>query len=273
MPITRAAFLQELVHPDLIARRLRFCAMHDAIVAPGLRSFEFHPKWRRGERMGTFKNGSGDFFFAWFSSKGAVIRGFAHEKRAPDPTLVFEGLPSALSYVLKEPAFAQDELTFALWHKATRGSWHASDALKPVQNGAVELLGCLDRNFEKWRKRYYGTKKSTALDVLWWQREPITRAVIEALNPDADVDVVRKEAKLLAWPLELDAKSKSKSKSATKKPATSFGEAEFVVRCEPTRVRMMIHGTKVVAEANVDVYGELFDLVKACLLEAQRKGA
>jgi hypothetical protein len=282
MVIKRSVFLQELLDPDLLKKRLRFCAMYDAIVAPEFRSFEFHPKWRPREQMGAFKNGSGDFFFAWFpaNNKGAVIRGFAHERKPQDPAVVFDGLPPQFAYVRKEPAFAQDELTFALWH--TRGaSWRASDALRPVHDGAIELLGCLDRNFEKWRRRYYGSKRSKAIEVLWWEREPITREAIHALNPDADLDVVREEAKLLAWPLALDdTKAKTKTKPKTKgkakakaKPQPDFGEAEFVVRCEPTRVRMMIHGTKVVAEAKVDVYGELFDLVKARLDAAKRKGA
>lgn len=51
----------------------------------------------------------------------------------------------------------------------------------------------------------------------------------------------------------------------------SFGQAEFFVRCEPTYVEMGF-GKSVVVKANVDVYTELFDLVKARLLLAKKTG-
>ena len=66
-------------------------------------------------------------------------------------------------------------------------------------------------------------------------------------------------------------KKKEKKKAASR--ARSFGAAEFTVRCEPTRVQMLVDGSTVVAEANIDVYSELFDLVKACLLSANRMRA
>lgn len=118
-----AELLETLPVPEVMQRRLRVFAMVDAIVAPDARSFEFHPKWGRGEQLGAFKNGSGDFFFAWFSRRGAVVRGFDHESKMSPfrhqpprqwPGLV-EELPKHLGYALTEPAFALEELTFLAW--------------------------------------------------------------------------------------------------------------------------------------------------------------
>jgi hypothetical protein len=40
----------------------------------------------------------------------------------------------------------------------------------------------------------------------------------------------------------------------------SFGVADFKIVCEPTEVRLVIHGKHVVARAKKDVYEKLFDL-------------
>lgn len=298
---SRAAFLERLPYPDLMKGRMRMLAMHDAIVAPDHRSFEFHPTWGPGNaQMGACKDGEGNFFFAWFSSKGAVIRGFDHDSvMSPfrhDPPRpwpgIFDGLPTSFRYVLEEPAFVQDEITFAFWAAGREGDWRAGPvklAKGKDPDGAERLLACFQKRFEGWRKDYYDTPPSRALDVLWWDREPITREVVLALNPEADLRVVREEAKLLGWktsglggkataPLD-KTKVPGKKVSARQAPSPapvhvrSFGEAEFVVRCQATRVQMVIHGKTVVAEAEVDVYEEIFDFVKARLEQAKRGGA
>jgi hypothetical protein len=193
---------------------------------------------------------------------------------------IFDGLPPALGYVLEEPAFVQDELTFAFWATGREGSWKAGRVKPPKgkdPDGAEQLLACFGKSFERWRSKYYDTPPSKALEVLWWEREPITLDVVLALNPEADLKVVREEAALLKWKTRglegtiPKSKSKSKPKAKPTPSAPSFGAGEFVVRCEPTRVRMLIHGKTVVAEAKVDVYEELFDLVKARLVAADSR--
>lgn len=300
-----AKLLAELPHPELMRDRLRMMNMLDAILAPDMRAFEWHPKWGRGEQLGAFKDGEGNFFFAWFSAHGAVLRGFDHDSKmspfrrqppAPWPGL-FEGLPAQLGHVLKEPAFVQDEVTFCLWNVGD--GWQAGRVQRPpgkTADGADGLLACFGRRFRDWAEQYYGEKLDRdALTKVWWGKHALTTADVLALNPQADLGAVRAEAKLLGWPVALDdkaaaraAKAPAKSVTAPAKPARapakvaaskpapgkrSFGAASFTVRCEPTKVSMLIHdGKQTVASAKVDVYEELFDLVKARLKTAQRTG-
>lgn len=289
---SRAAFLKALPYPDLLKRRLRTFAMYDAIAAPEFRSFEFHPQWGPGpSQMGVFKDGEGNAFYAWFSSKGAVLTGFDHDSiMSPfrhDPPVVwpgiFDGLPPSLGYVHEKEAPLPEEITFALWATGREGTWRSSAVTLPKgkdADGAQRLLACFGTSFEPWRKEYYVTPRSDALRVLW-NDEPITREVALALNPEADLRAVREEAKLLGWKTSglegknmATVKAKAAAKPAAAKPKVrSFGEAEFVVKCEPARVRMLIDGKTVVAEANVDVYEEIFDWVQARLARATKTGA
>ncbi len=293
-----AKLLAELPHPELMRDRLRMMNLLDAIMAPDTRSFEWHPKWGRGEQLAAFKDGEGNFFFAWFSPRGAVLRGFdhdsamspfRHEPPSPWPGL-FDGLPASLGYVLEEPAFVQEEVTFCLWNVGD--GWQAGRVQRPPgkkADGADWLLGCFRKRFRDWAETHYHSKlEGAALTKLWWGREALTTADVRALNPEADLKAVRAEAKLLGWPVALDDKAAARAPAKPSKPAAparpaasrkpapgkrSFGAASFTVVCEPSKVSMLIHdGKQTVASAKVDVYEELFDLVKARLKTAQRTG-
>ena len=262
--------------------------MLDTILAPDMRSFEWHPRWGKREQMGAFKDGEGNFFFAWFCRHGAVVRGFDHEsKMSPfrkDPPEIwpgmFEGLPKSLAYATKEPAFALDEITFCFWAVGSDGDWTLGNAGKMPKgkdvDGAESLLGCFGKDFHRWANAYYGVEiDAAALSRVWWGRRPIDWETLEALNVDFDERAVREEAELLDWPLDLSKRDRPAEKvkvvdaEPTRRVANdeaieSFGSAEFVVRCEPTRVVLRVHD-KNVAVSRENVYEELFDLVRSRL--------
>ena len=304
-----ASLLRSLPEPELLERRLLSFALLDSILSPDQRSFEFHPKWSKGERMGAFKDGSGNFFFAWFSKKGAVIRGFDHESpmspfrtKPPEPWPgLLEGLPTSLSYATKEPAFALDELTFFLWN--TGAGWQCGPVKPPRgvrtdPDGASELLSCLGKDLRAWANRYWDeTLDRKAIGVLE-RHEKVGAETILALNPNFDEEELEEEAGALGWSVDVDAavarraeraaaakktpagkESAAAKKPLAKRPAAkmpavqpaeagprkrSFGQAEFTVRCEPTYVALVVHG-KEVRKLEEDVYGELFDHVRARL--------
>lgn len=200
----------EIPDPDVLMRRLRVFAMVDAIVSPEFRSFELHPRWGRGEVVGAFKNGSGDFFFAWRCGRGTVVRGFDHEcsmspfRRDP-PTIwpgLLDGFPAALEYALREPAFGDTELTFCLWH--TDGGWEEADFARPRgddPDGSAHVLACLQQAFPRWARDYYGTELPPGPLAALWRGVPLTPGLVTALNPDVDLTAVRAEAQELDWPL------------------------------------------------------------------------
>lgn len=278
------SLLRALPSPAIMKLRLRTFAMLDAIVAPTWRSFEAHPKWRRSESAVRFKDAEGNFFVAWFTPTGAAIVGFDHDgAMSPfrhDPPRawpgLWEGLPPALAHAKAKGAFDdEDAITFACW--TTGAAWRAGRVVPPAgkdADGSRRLLACFQPKFTRWATAYYDRRlDKRALDLLWWQRDPIDRATCVALNPDFDEKVVRAEAKLLAWPIDLTGEARAPVSVAWPKPRPprSFGAAEFVLRCEPTRVSMIIHGKQTVASAQADVYEEIFDWVKARLKAAARQ--
>lgn len=294
------AVLRSLPDPELMKARLRTFAMLDAILAPDMRSFEWHPKWGRRESMGAFKDGEGNAFFAWFTPRGAVIRGFDHESvmspfrrepPAPWPG-IWDGLPPALAAATREPAFVPEEITFAAWNVG-RG-WSCGPVKPPPRSsaggrsgadadGSKDLLGCFAKGFARWAAGYYGAPLDrAALARVWWGKEPIDRATASALNADYDPAAIASEAALTGHPVAADlaaprkvrargvAQAGPKAPARSARPAArSFGAAEFTVRCAPDHVALVVHG-KVVAKLGEDVYEELFDHVKARLERRRR---
>lgn len=197
--------------------------MLDTIVAPGTRSFEWHPHWNgRAQQAGGFKDGEGNFFFAWFSERGAVVRGFDHESKISpyrkDPPEVwpgmFRGLPPSLACEMTEPTLSLDETTFCFWAEGTSLDWTSGAAANDAHgvreakvtdevDGSASLLQCFRLSFVRWAATYYGTDLDpTALRRLWWN-EPLDWETLERLNVDFDERAVREEAELLEWALDL----------------------------------------------------------------------
>jgi hypothetical protein len=255
--------------------RLRVFAMLDVILAPDLRRFEFHPKWGKGEVVGAFKDGEGNELFAWFTKDGAVLRGFDHD--LPATKDAFKDLPAKLRAASSEPAFGE-EVTFVCWAIGKEGEWRAGKS--PKRDGAAELLGFFRPSFRQWAARSYDVELDAGAMNLVWRGAPLDRITIAKLNPDYDEKAIKKEAKILGWKVDFSGgaplprqKSLPLPKAPPPKPGKNFGEAEFVVRVHQDEVKMLIHQSQIVARAGVDVYGEIFDWVKARLKKAQRTGA
>jgi len=51
----------------------------------------------------------------------------------------------------------------------------------------------------------------------------------------------------------------------------SFGAAEFKIVCKPDKVQLIIHDNQVVAESDVDVYENIFDIA-VILLDGRKDG-
>lgn len=256
--------------------------MLDTILAPSTRSFEWHPRWNRREQAGVFKDGEGNFFFAWFCPRGAVVRGFDHEsKMSPfqtDPPEVapemFDGIPEALLGAIEEPAFSRNETTFCFWSPGRSGRWLAGRSKHDTgdeTDGSAALLACFCDDFRRWACSFYGVElDDDALRRLWPERRPLDWDTLEALNVDFDERAVREEAELLDWEIDL---SKRISTNSVRSGPLRLGRAdiadivgfpEFVVRAEPDRV-VLRSGERTIAVSSEDVFEELFALVRARL--------
>lgn len=251
--------------------------MLDTILAPSTRSFEWHPRWAKDEQVGAFKDGEGNFFFALFSSRGSVVRGFDHEsKMSPfrkDPPEMwpglFDGLPDALGGRVNDPAFALDETTFCFWAASDDEEWTAAGP-NTDGDGAAALLGCFGKSFRDWANAYYGIDlDDSALVRLWWER-PLDWQTLEALNGDFDERAVREEAELLEWDIDLSNCESARPVASAPiritddEAAEMVSSEEFVVRREPTRVVLRVH-ERTVAMSPADIYDELLALVRARL--------
>lgn len=268
-----------LPSPALLKERFRSFSMLDAVVAPDVRCFEYHPKWGKGQIVGAYKDGSGNELFAWFSKHGAVLRGFDHELPRANADELWKDVPEHLAYPRTEPAFGGDDITFLCWTEDREGPWTA--AKSPVKDGSAALLAPFQRNFLKWAAGAYDEELDAGVVDRLWRGAPLDRISVAKLNADYDEKAIKKEAKLLGWKLDFSGPTplpRQKSLPLPKAPpqasrAKTFGEAEFTVRVHRDEVKMIIHASEVVARAHVDVYGELFDLVKARLKKAAKTGA
>jgi hypothetical protein len=208
--------------------------------------------------MAGFKDGSGNTLFVWSNAKGTVVRGY-DEDNGVSPSL--EGFPKSLARAIHEPAFGGDEeLTFVWWKLVGDKHWYGT--AMPRRGVGEELVAMLGANVGRWLELYYGEDIASAANAII-SAKTVTPKLVDALR--ARVKPPKKP--------KLTKKATKKSKAPPKKRARpSFGQAEFVVQCEPTYVQMVIHGKQVVARANEDVYLEIFDWVKARLKRAARGG-
>lgn len=238
--------------PESLFERMRRLAAIDEVVAPEFPSFEFDPRWARGEKMAAFKDGGGDAVFVWSNAKGTVVRGYDVDTGV-SPSL--DGFPKALSSAIREPAFgADEELTFVRWRLAHDKHWRGTRAPQRVVD---DLLGFAGPNAAQWLEHYYGEK--------------IGAAVLAILNAETlDADAVRALAPSKKKPTRKKPTKAKKKRKKRPRQVPSFGQAAFEVQCEPTYVQMVIHGTEVVVRAKEDVYLEIFDWVKARLKRAAR---
>src|SRR6476620_4622502 len=108
-------------------------AMLDAILCPDwqFRYYSFNAAWAAREQMGSMRNGSGDDFFAHFSSAGCWLKGVAHEypmspfrEQATRPWPgVLDSVPAEFVGCLREAAFEAEVVTFCVWRRYGDSSW------------------------------------------------------------------------------------------------------------------------------------------------------
>lgn len=191
-------------------------AVLDAIMSPDewdMRYFSFNAKWRRGEEMGSVRNGSGDDLFAIFNRSGCLLKGFVHESpmspyRENPPSIwpgLIEGVPQPFSAAIVEPAFSMSEITFCIWRCSDEDDWSIGPIKFPRSSdpdGSRYLLGFLDgkpKTYQTFAEDYYETEIPIDSVQHIYRHLPLTTEIVESLNPAATLKMIANDLKEIGY--------------------------------------------------------------------------
>ena len=204
--------LHDLPDVPTLMRLLQSIAMLDAILEPEwqYRYYSFNARWSESEKMGSMRNGQGDDLFVLFNAQGAFIKGFVHDapivsQKVPAEHF-YRSLPLEFEECAREPAFSPERVTFCLWRLNNQRSWSHSD-VPPCgadADGSANLLTMLDgspETYRAWGTDYYERDISIEPVAAVYRHEPLTEALIQALNPEQRLALLSDDLEEIAYPV------------------------------------------------------------------------
>jgi hypothetical protein len=201
--------------PDLAGFRklTRALAMLDAIMSPEweYRYYSFNSHWADDEMMASMRNGVGDHWFALLCPAGAALHGLAHEapvfRRGEPWPGIFDNLPTEFHQnLLREPAFTTEDSTFCIWRRVDDVRWNRGPAeFPPVRDpdGSEALLSILagqPEQYVEFARDYYEVEILAADVAAVYRHEPLTKALVQRLNPSADLDALAEDVDEIGYP-------------------------------------------------------------------------
>lgn len=194
-----------------LMRLLQSIAMLDAILEPEWqhRYYSFNARWNESEKMGSMRNGQGDDFFVVFNAAGAFIKGFVHDaaivRQKVPAERFYRGLPLEFEECAKEPASSPESVTFCLWRLNSQRSWSHSDIPLPGTDadGSASLLTMLEgspETYRAWAMDYYERDIRVEPVAAVYRHEPLTEALIQALNPEQRLAFLRDDLEEISYP-------------------------------------------------------------------------
>jgi hypothetical protein len=192
-------------------------AMLDAIIYPEweYRYYSFNCRWAPNQAMASMRNGSGDEYFALFSSAGVILKGFAHESlmspyandRHSTWPGVLDNVPKVFSEFLSEPAFVVEDTTFCIWRTYDDAEWKQGNIQFPDgedPDGSAELLGMLDgdpQTYQAWAEDYYERPISLSAVRYVYEHQPLTQEVVTMLNTGLRLEALAADIEEIGYPL------------------------------------------------------------------------
>ena len=152
------------------------------------------------------RNGSGDDWFLLFDAHGAALKGFAHEL-AQGSGLADEiqrQVPDSLSSFRGEAAFSMQHATFCYWCPADASAWLKVSGFVG-DDGAQEMLSHLisgPSGYQAWAQEYYEVDVSLEAVTAVFSHLLITEALLQVLNPQAEMDAVLRDAEEIGYPVK-----------------------------------------------------------------------
>jgi hypothetical protein len=202
---------------DRFRRTLQSMAMLDAILCPEwqFRYYSFSTVWAKGEQMGSMRNGSGDEFFAHFSTVGCWLKGFAHEypmspyrENPPRPwTGILDTVPPEFAACLREPAFSVGNVTFCIWRRFDDLAWQVGRIQFPPDHpdpdGSEYLLSDLDgqpETYQAWAADYYEREVELSAVEHVYLHQPLSPETIARLNPVVSLSELAGDISEIGYP-------------------------------------------------------------------------
>lgn len=193
----------------------------DAIVMPDWerRYYSYDVNWGDMEELASMRDGSGNEYSVVFAGGGAFIRGFDHESKLspwqrmpPSPHVeLFQGLPAEFSEYVNEESFTLGGVpafTSCFWNCGIPGeTWHCGMSTGVAADEAREsrLFASLLEPSPSFYVQHVQEIYEHSLDLnsvtMFYEFVPATRALILAVNPDSDVEVVQQELSELGYPV------------------------------------------------------------------------
>lgn len=210
---------------EVLRERCKALAVLERTIDGGAPYYAYDPAWGTDEAA-LMTNGSGDEWTIVFTADGAFIWVFDHESamspyRDPDHELwpgLIDGMPDAWRPQLEEPAFCDDIgqfiATAVLWRLTGDDRWHAGEGISfPPLRGPYDDMGpdgsamleilcddVVDR-FVEFAGDYYEIDVDRAAVEHVVAQQPLTDAVIQALNPQLTVAELHKDIAAIGYPI------------------------------------------------------------------------
>lgn len=201
--------------PDIntLQRLSQSLAMLDAIIMPewDLRYYSFNSKWSKGEKMASMQNGSGDNYFALFTKKGAILKGFVADSSMAEETHpeILENVPDVFAEnFLNEAAFSMESTSFCIWRLATDSSWQVgniNNKSKSDIDGSEKLLSIFEDTsaiYKNWAEQYYELELPETEILAIFEHQPLTDELVQAINPDSSLEDLEEDIEEIGYPTE-----------------------------------------------------------------------
>ncbi len=189
-------------------------AMLDAILLPDEwegRYYSFNKEWdaAKGLRMGSMRNGSGDYYYILFGPNGVAIKGYAHEYEmahpGSPPSGVLTEFPKSIGDFLAEPAFTMEDTTFCIWQLPGK-EWTVGEVSYPEgddPDGSEFLLAVLSeksRGYQEFAEDYYEQDiPMVAIDAIY-AHEPLTADLVSSLNSATSINALAEDIAQIGYP-------------------------------------------------------------------------